>query len=68
MKKDVASYEELAQDHATHWKGVGQIRDARFTVLRQYLTKPWTCPVCQKKNAQGSVCPSCHEARILEVE
>lgn len=72
MKKDTrqtASYEELRQDAATHWKQVGQTRDARYETVQRMRQNPWRCPVCRRNHDRGvSVCPTCREARILEVE
>lgn len=68
-RKDTPSYEELQQDHARHWKSVGAVRDARYETTKRMLAQPWRCPVCRRNHDKGvSVCPTCHEARILEVE
>ncbi len=68
MKRDTASYEELQQDHARHWKQVGSVRDARYGVVRAMLGKPWRCPQCGTSQPSGGVCTTCREARVIDVE
>lgn len=68
MKKDTPSYDELRQDQTRHWKQIGQVRDARYQVVQEQLRRAWRCPQCGRQNAEGGVCMTCREARLIEVD
>jgi len=68
MKKDVASFDELQQDHARHWQRVGQTRDQRYGVVQAQLLKRWRCPECGREHPGGGICPVCRSARVIEIE
>lgn len=68
MRKDVASYDELAQDQQRHWKGVAAVRDARFEALQEVKRRPWRCPSCGLGDQREPICTKCRSARIVEIE
>jgi len=68
MRRDTATYEELAQDQQRHWKGVAAVRDSRYQVLKEVAQRPWRCPTCGTGEQRQPICSKCRSARIVEIE